>query len=242
MFAAPTHLCMKTLFRLLLVCTLAPAAVFAAGFEGKVNFKISGGDGKSQEMRYNIKGDKMRVEMPGMKGMGGMIVDLGKKETTMIMDDQKMYMTMAMPDVAASGGDGKEQDVKLEKTGETEKILGYTATKYISTHEGTKTELWLAEGLGTFLSMSGSNPMGGGMGGRKAAGSATQAWERLLAGKELFPLRVVGRDKSGKESFRMETTAIEKQSLPETLFAPPAGYQKFDMGGMMKGMMPGAGR
>jgi hypothetical protein len=228
---------MKTLARLIAATVALPAAVFAAPFEGKVNFKMTS-EGKPQEMVYNIKGDKIRLEMPGVKGMGGMILDTAKKETTMIMDDQKMYMTMAMPEATDARG-GKNDEATLEKTNETEKILGYTATKYISTHQGTTTEMWLAEGLGTFMSFNNSNPMGG---GRRGGGAAPQAWERALAGKELFPLRVVGKNKSGKESFRMETTAINKQSLPDSMFAPPAGYQKFDMGGMMKGMMPGAGR
>ena len=34
----------------------------------------------------------------------------------------------------------------------------------------------------------------------------------------------------------MEATAINKQSLPDSTFQPPPGYQKFDMGGMMKDM------
>jgi hypothetical protein len=89
--------------------------------------------------------------------------------------------------------------------------------------------MWLAEGLGTFMAFN-QNPMGGARGG-----STPPAWERALAGKELFPLRVAGKDKAGKESFRMEVTAIEKTSLPDSMFTPPAGYQKLDMGGMMKG-------
>lgn len=233
---------MNTPFRLLFVCALlAPAAFAAESFEGKVNLKMSSGDGKSQDVHYSMKGDKIRVEMPAMKGMGGMIIDTTRKETTMLMDEEKMYMTMATPDVAASPAAGKQEEATLEKTSETEKILGYTATKYISTQDGTKTELWLAEGLGSFLAPSGGNPMAGGSrgGGR---GMAPQSWERALAGKALFPLRVVGKNAAGKESFRMEATAINKQSLPDSLFAPPAGYQKFDMGGMMKGMMPGIGR
>ena len=227
---------MKLILRtLLLAAVVVPAAVSAASFEGKVAFKMTT-DGKTQEMLYNIKGDKIRLEMPGQKGMGGMILDTAKKETTVIMDEQKMYMTMAIPDSAATPGN-KGEEGKLEKTNETEKILGYTATKYISTYENTKTEMWLAEGLGTFMSFSGGNPMGGR--NNRSAQGMPQGWDRALAGKELFPLRVVGRDNKGKETFRMETTAINKQSLPDSLFTPPAGYQKFDMGGMMKGMMPG---
>jgi hypothetical protein len=95
--------------------------------------------------------------------------------------------------------------------------------------------MWLAEGLGTFMSFNQSNPMAGGRSGRGGA-QPSQDWERALAGKELFPLRVVSKDKSGKDSFKMEATAINKQTLPDSLFTPPASYQKLDMG-MMKGMM-----
>jgi hypothetical protein len=218
---------------------LAPGAVFAAAFEGKVNFALSTGRGQPQQISYSLKGDKIRIEMPGQKGMGGLIMDPVKKETLIIMDEQKMYMVMAMPDVQAQAAEAKPGDVKLEKTGQKEKILGYDTEKYISTYQDTTTELWLAEGLGTFMSFSQGNPMAGRGGG---GAQPSQAWERALAGKELFPLRVTSKDKSGKETLKMEATAINKQTLSDSLFTPPAGYQKLDMGGMMKGMMPGVGR
>lgn len=251
---------MNSFLRLLFVsAVLAPLALTAASFEGKVSMKMTSGKGQSQDITYNIKGDKVRMEMPGQKGMGGMIMDTTKKEMTMLMDEQKMYMVMSMQG-AVDAAEKKSEDVKLEKTNETEKILGYTATKYVVTDKNTDTELWLAEGLGTFMSFSNKSPMGRGRGS-----PAAQAWEKALEGKDLFPLRVVGMDKGGSskgkgaekskdgkgkggkegggnETFRMEVTAIDKSSLPDSLFVPPAGYQKFDMGGMggmMKGLIPG---
>lgn len=232
---------MKTTLRSLLACTLLlPAALLAAPFEGKINFKMST-DGKAQDMLYSVKGDKLRIDMPGMKAMGGAILDMGKKEMTMIMPEQQMYMTTSM-------SEGKEaparqaEEVKVEKTSETEKILGYLATKYLATSKDNTTEMWLAEGLGVFASMPSQGGGGGGLFGRKKAAATSQAWESALAGKELFPLRVVTKDKKGKESFRMEATAIDKTSVPDASFAPPEGYQKFDMGAMMKGALPGFGR
>jgi hypothetical protein len=220
---------------LLAVALFAPAVLSAASFEGRVNFKMTSPRGAPQEIAYNIKGDKIRVEMPGQAAMGGIIIDTTKRESTVIMDQQKMYMTMALPDVAAQASK-KAEEVKLEKTGEKETILGLTAEKYIATHPDSTSEMWLAEGLGTFMSAPSGNPMGGRGGGNSQA----QAWERALAGKELFPLRVVSKDKAGKESFRMEATAIDQKPLPDSLFAAPAGYQKFDMGAMMKGFgLPG---
>jgi hypothetical protein len=223
---------------LLAFALVAPAALPAASFEGRVNFKMSSARDQPQEIAYSIKGDKLRVDMPGQKGMGGVIIDVPKRESTIIMDDQKMFMTMTLPDAAAQKGNKQNEQGTFEKTGEKETILGYAAEKFISTTKDAKTELWLAEGLGSFM-MANGNPMGGRRGGNTAA---PQGWERALAGKDLFPLRVVSKDNAGKETFRMEATAIDKKPLADSLFAPPAGYQKFDMGGMMKGMIPGFGK
>jgi hypothetical protein len=223
---------------LLAVLLAAPAALTAAQFEGKIAFKITPGKGQPQEMAYQIKGDKMRLEVPqgASSGIGGIILDTKKRETTIIMDAQRMYMVQAMPDIGAPPpGEKTGEAPTLEKTGEKQTILGYVAEKSISTYQGSKTELWLAEGLGTFIP-PGGGPMG--RGGPRGSAPGGQAWERALAGKELFPLRVVSQDKDGN-AFRMEATAIEKKNLPDSLFTPPADYQKLDMGGMMKGMMPG---
>lgn len=219
---------------LLLCLLLTPAALVAASFEGKVSFEMTSSRGQPQHIVYNIKGDKMRIDMPDQQKMGGIIMDMTKRESMVLLDQQKMYMVMAMPDVA-SMAEKKMGEVKLEKTDETEKIAGYTATKYNAIAKDSTTELWLAEGLGTFMSFSQGNPMTGG----KSASPAAAEWERALAGKELFPLRVVSKDKTGKESFRMEATAIDKTTLDESMFAAPDGYRKFDMGGMMRGVMPG---
>jgi hypothetical protein len=230
---------MKTIRSFVFAALVSAPAIFAAPFEGKVTFKITPGRGAPQEMAYSIKGDKMRLELPSQaaSGMGGVIFDVPKREVTIVMDSQQMYMVQTMPEPGATPpGDKSGETPTLEKTGEKEKILGFDAQKYVSTFQGSKTELWLAEGLGTFMAFSGG-PMGGrGRGGPRGGGGG-QAWERALAGKELFPLRVISHDKGGNET-RMEATAIDKQSLPDSLFAPPAGYQKFDMGNMMRGMMP----
>jgi hypothetical protein len=76
---------------------------------------------------------------------------------------------------------------------------------------------------------------GGGMfgGGHKSANASK--WEEALKGKGGFPLRVISTDAKGKQAFKMEATKIEPGNLPDSLFVPPAGYQKFqmpDFGGM----------
>lgn len=232
---------MKTPLASLLLCALlVPAALLAAeSFEGRVTFRVTA-EGKSQDMRFALKGGRSRIEITNTQGMGAMIMDPAKREQVVLLDQQKMYLTMPLPDVAAAaGGAGKNEDATLTKTGETEKILDYTAEKYLATGKNTTTELWLAEGLGNFTPFGGGNPMASGRGGPPAP----QGWERALAGKGLFPLRVVTRDAAKKELFRLEATSVEKQALADALFAPPADYRKLDMGGMMGGAMPpGMGR
>ena len=123
-----------------------------------------------------------------------------------------------IPEAIAAGAElGIEIIPGVEIEMQTEKILGYTATKYLVTDKTSKSEVWLAEGLGTFMGMSNRNPMAGGRG----AGSAAPGWERALEGKELFPLRIVGLDKAGKENSRMEVTAIDKATLPDSCMRVP---------------------
>ncbi len=226
----------KPILSLLAAAILTPAALVAATFEGRISMKLTAGKGAAQEMSYLVKGDKLRLEMPARQGMtASAILEPAQKKATVIMDEQKMAMVMTLPDATPAPGEKPADAPTIEKTGETEKLFGQTAEKYIITDRGTKTDVWLAEGLGQFVMF---NPSGAMMGGRGGA-PAPQSWERALAGKELFPLRVVSYDKSGKEASRMEVTAIEKKSLADSLFVVPPDYQTMDMSAMMKGAMPG---
>lgn len=228
---------MKRILRLsLFSAALVPVALSAASFEGKLGLKLSAGGSAPQEMQYLVKGDKVRMEMSAQGMAAAVIIEPAKRQAVMLMDAQKMAMVMTLPDPAtAAPGEAPTDAPKMEKTGEKEKILGQTAEKYIVTHQGTKSDLWLAEGLGSFVAFNPGGPMMGGRGGSPAP----KGWERALAGKELFPLRVVSYDKAGKEASRLEVTAIDKKSLPDTLFTVPADYQQMDMSAMMRGGLPG---
>jgi len=127
----------------------------------------------------------------------------------------------------------KPDETTFEKTGEKEKILGYTCEKYVIKSKDGTTDVWATDELGRFMGFGGG--MGGPMGKRKAA----PAWEKALAGKDFFPLRVASKNTKDKEIFSMEASSVEKTPQAASLFAPPPGAQKFDLGGMMKGIFPG---
>jgi hypothetical protein len=212
---------------------VSPAVVHAAAFEGTVRMKMTAGRGQSQEITLHVKNGFQRADIEAGRGHTiSMITDVAKQQVLILMPEQKMYMVQPLHTMAAAaekmnGGD----DVTFEKTGETEKILGYTCTKYVAKTKDVTSDVWATEELGRFMGLGSSgNPMG-----RRRGQAQPPAWEKALMGKDFFPLRVVSRDSKG-EQFRMEAVAVEKAAQPDSLFTPPADYRKFDLGGMMQGL------
>ncbi|MBI2813917.1 MAG: DUF4412 domain-containing protein [Opitutae bacterium] len=236
---------MNTLSRFLAVGALLTAvqAFAAGGFEGKVSLAITAGKGQAMNLDYSMKGRQLRTDMNAEGHQMTSLMDLDKLEVLMLMPEQQMYMVMPIKkpieQAMEKAGDGTAD---VEVTGKTETILGYKCNQILVKDRGSVTEVWAAEGLGAFMGLGqggggGGNPMAGmfGGGGRKGGGGAK--WEEALKGKGGFPLRVITRDAKGKDTFKMEATKIEPGSLPDSLFSPPAGYQKFEMpdiGGMFK--------
>lgn len=218
-----------------------PAALSAASFEGKVRMKMSDARGGSHEIEQRIREGFVRTDMGTAKGQtASIIMDLNKREMLILMPEQRMYMVRPLPDVgSATTPTSTGPAPTFEKTGETAKILGYDCTKYISTAKGVVTDVWVTEELGRFTGLGGGpGPMGM---GRKAE-PPKAAWEVALAGRDFFPLRVISHDAKGAEKFRLEVVEIDKSPQPASLFAPPEGFQKLDLGGMMQGLGLPTGR
>lgn len=229
---------MNLLLRLLAVGTLLTAsASFAAdAFQGKVSLAITSDKGKSQTLNYSIKDQKLRMDMEAEGHTMATIMDTAKLEMLMLMTEQKMYMVMPMKkpveqaQAQAMARQG-ESTADIEVTGKTDTILGYKCNQILVKDKGTVTEMWAAEGLGTFAGLGNQGGGGGGpFGGHKSANAAK--WEEVLKGKGGFPLRVISTDTKGKQSFKMEATKIEPGILPDSLFLPPPGYSKFDLGAL----------
>ncbi len=230
---------MNPLLRLFAVATLLTASIsHAASFEGKVTLAMNMGKGQSQVLDYSIKNNAIRIDINAQGQAFATIMDLQKMEMLMLMPAQKMYMVMPIKDkVEKAMDESLAKEPNIEKTGRTETILGYKCDEYVSKDRDTTTEIWVAEGLGSFMGLGSS---GGGMGdmfgGKK---KAAPGWEEKFKGKPGFPLRVISRDAKSKETFKMEATKIEPGTLSPTLFQAPAGWQKFqmpNMGGMLQGI------
>jgi hypothetical protein len=208
----------------------------ADAFEGRIHMDLSSGKKKDKmTVEYDIKNGKMRME-PQLNekhagsGSMGIIVDPQAREMIILMDHdgQKMFMRRPMPQPgdSAVGHAVKEHQMSAPvPTGRTEVIAGYPATEYRTTsNKGEEVDLWLASGLGPFMSFSGGNPMMG-------RGTPPPGWENFARDGNYFPMRVVTHDASGAETARMEVTSVEKTSLPDSLFSTE-GYTEFSIPGM----------
>ena len=225
---------MKPLSRFLALGALLFTSVsFAADtFTGKIDMQMTSAKEKPMVWVYSIKPDATRMDMQGQPM--SMIMTPAKKEMTILMHEQKMYMThtLDVEEIASKQAEKTEKTTDIEDTGKTEVICGYKCNQFLVKDGKTVTEMWLAEDLhGSFMS-GGSGGGGGGMGGmfgkRQNSGAAAK-WEKALKGKSGFPLRVVTLDGKGKETFRMEATKVEKGGVSDADFLPPKDYQKFQM-------------
>jgi hypothetical protein len=223
---------------------LSPQVLFGADFEGVVKMNMTGPRQQTMPMTFSMKSGLTRMDFDAGQGHeGAVIMDPAKQEMTILMPQQQMYMVQPLqgghPGAPAQGSE--ENDATVVNTGQHENILGYDATKYLAKTKSGTTEIWITEQLGTFAGLG--NAMRGPGGPRGRRGGDGQAWEKAFKGKQAFPLRVVTTSTDGKQNFKMEAAAIDKKSLPDSLFQPPADFKKFDMGMMMQGMgMPGMGR
>jgi hypothetical protein len=206
----------------------APAERAGSSFEGRIRMKVTSGR-ETTEMEYAMKGAKMRIDAGPADERMASIIDLQTKQMLMLIDSEKMYMVMKMPE--APQGKAEKEEGTIEKTSETAVIAGYTATKYLVRSKDAKEpiEVWATEDLGTFFN---PDSFGGPFGGK----SKPPVWESLLRNKGFFPLRTIVREK--RTETRMEVVAVDKASLPDSLFTPPADYKRMDMPGM-GGLLPG---
>jgi frataxin-like iron-binding protein CyaY len=200
----------------------------AATFEGRIKMQMDTGKKEKNILSYAIKGQHLRVEIPsGAQTMVGLL-DWEKREMSMLMPGQQMYMVIDLKDsVVADKIEKAQESTTLEKTSETATIVGHDTTKYIARDGKTMTELWLASGIGSWFNMSGGNPM---------KPKKMPEWEKEVIAKGLFPLRMVSYDKAGKPGVKMEVVELTPQKLEDSLFVPPPGYTRFSMGGMLKGL------
>lgn len=220
---------------LVLLCMAVVQSTAATPFEGKVVYNVTT-QGESMDMTIYAKGKKSKMELATQAQNMSVIMDWDEQKMYMVMDEQKMVMRMSMD--AAEGVEkkaakkGKHTGNKLEKTGKTKDILGYSCEQWIAHGDnGELVEFWGSTEAGAFSGFMGRGPMTGKL--------DLPDMEEFAEMKEMFPMMVLVKDKSGKEVIRMEATAIAKTSIDASMFAVPTGYHVMEMPKGMGKMMQG---
>lgn len=204
-----------------------PSALQAKDFEGSVQMTLSNGKNQSHQLTYSIKPGFIRTDFRLSDAeTATAIMNIKADEMIVLMPGQSVYMSMPLTrGLSTVTKKGTDDATQLVNTGVTEKILGYTCTKYLAKSSEGETEIWATDQLGTFMGLG--NALGGNHGSVPLPG-----WEQSLVGKDFFPLRVIGSE-NNRHPFRLEATAVEPKSLPDSMFTPPAGYHKFSLPGMV---------
>ena len=192
-------------------------------FEGKIVFEVSDQETSPQQINYLVKGDWFRIEVPqAATGSGAMIYNQKNKTMTMIMPQQKMYMEMPL-DMSEKV---QKEDVGpgyFKKTGESKNINGYDCDKFIFKDEEGEGVAWMTKELGGFMFFNNPNER-----------SSQSGWEDAVMAEGYFPMIVKIKDSSGAAKTAFKVTKIEPKTLDMSLFKPPAGFKKLDMGNMMQ--------
>jgi hypothetical protein len=171
-------------------------------------------NGNAAQAKIYFGKDKIRIEPTANtgRGMGGaVIMDLTAQTSTVLMQQQHMYMEM--PAQMA----GQRTTYNFFRTGDAENACAD----------------WLAQARnkGGSCKKVGSETVNGRdtvkYEGTSASGEATTVW---VDPKLRFPIKWQGQGGSG------ELRNIQEGSQPASLFEIPAGFRKMDMGNM-GGMM-----
>src|SRR3954464_12634979 len=168
-------------------------------------------DGKNMNGKVYVGGGKMRQEFNAEGHDVIQIIDFQKKVSDMLMPEQKMYMEMAYGQMMQQRRGPKMPDLKsFDPTNPCAQSEDMTCEKVGSeTVNGRSTDKWLFK--------------------NKKSGDVMNMW---LDKKIMYAIRMISKD------MQMDLTDVKEGMPSASLFEIPAGYRKFDMGGMMRGQMP----
>jgi len=175
------------------------------------------------KLTYEIKGDNARIEMPSPAG--GNVTTIIKGETgemIMLMDAQKMAMTMSLKDIqkqteAAQQAAGAAMDaLKPKPTGEKEKIGQWNTDIYETNAGETKVKMWVAKDYPNAKAIKDAMAKAS----KSMAGSGMDLTKFDLPGMTLKTEAVTALGK-------MTTTlvSVKETTVPASDFTVPEGYQ-----------------
>ena len=200
-----------------LACSVFAFVLCAQFALAQTEFSAEMFDSKKPESQAKIYmgKDRMRIEAgkKDARAPGAFIMNLETQSSTILMDQQHMYMEMPAQMMA------QRTPYRFFRTGDVDSAcsdwLAQSWNKGGTCHKvGNET----VNGRST-VKFEGTN----------SRGEAGTMW---IDPKLRFPVKWEGKNSSG------ELRNIQEGSQPASLFEVPSGYTKFDMGAMMKQQSP----
>ncbi len=189
-----------------------------------------------EEATVYVKGNMIRSDMETEEGPAYVTMDLGKGVIRMFQPSEKMYiewtkedmerMKSMMPDMAMGGA---SEEPEPRETGLSKTINGMSCVAYdMETDEGA-TRVWVSKDNAQLVKAF--------AGLMESVNSMTMDEEEkdpsALVAKYGFPVLMLRLD---YDTYTIEETlSVDRQSVSDDLFTPPAGYKKMTMADMMRG-------
>jgi len=212
---------MKTNLKKLALTVLATATLIGssfAQFKGEIRFTKHTGSFEV-EYRYQVKGDKIRVEEIGDEGKveGIQLMDLKEKKVYALSPERKLYMD------APNRRPANKPNVDIKKTGKSKEILGKKCTEIIVTCKDLDRKIvyWVTKGDFEFF-----KPM--------------LITLNRKENQSIFFLQIPDMDgyfpmmsteyalSTGKMISELKATKVESKDIAATRFEIPDGYSKFE--------------
>lgn len=227
----------------------AASLAFLNTFEGEIDLAVTNKEATTPTaMDFLVKNGKVRVDLPDklsagtpLGGKAYALLDTSAKKLAVVSDARKEVITIDLntsgeklkglgaPPGGSAGGAPQGPKTSLTKTGKFETVAGYKCEDWDITSDHREATACVAEEGASWFQI----PL---------TGIPTERlWMAELFDGKHFPLRVVGYDKAGAETGRLEVTNIQKKSVAATQFEYPPTYRVIDLAELMgaMGSMPG---
>jgi outer membrane lipoprotein-sorting protein len=187
---------------------LLAALAYAQDFSG--DMVTTSKQGKSHIAKVYVSNNKMRVEgdEENRRGAGAAVIDFSTNSAIIIMSEQRMYMDMPMQRIA-------QNSMAYWRPDPNDACPGWQ--KIAAASKDSKRHIASCHRLGV-EQVNGRNAVK--YEGTSTSGELTTVW---IDPQLRFPLKVHNTDSD------YELKNIQEVAQPASLFAPPAGYRKFEM-------------
>jgi hypothetical protein len=179
-----------------------PIPSVPAQLEAEVTFQTEKKGAPVGEPRtFLVKGTLLRPSPSASNGKKRTIVDTNPLRLFTVDDEKQTFGITALG--------GSAGDVKLTKTGRTEKLLDHDCEVWKLDEPRASREACIVQG-GTFMD---------------PAAHVAAPWARELATRGAFPLRVIELDTAGHEVSRLVALRFDVHPVDASLFAVPHSYK-----------------